>query len=51
MILPRREESKVTLMATPTHLVREGALRSFPSTPTHAGDVVRYSRGMANGES
>ena len=45
------EESKVTLMATPTHLVREGALRSFPSTPTHAGDIGRYSKGIANGES
>jgi len=28
------EGSKVTLVATPPHLVREGMLRSFPSTPT-----------------
>jgi len=30
----QEEGSKVTLVATPPHLVREGMLRSFPSTPT-----------------
>ncbi|MFT6168933.1 MAG: DNA-binding MarR family transcriptional regulator [Celeribacter sp.] len=51
MIWCLNTESKVTLMATQTHLVREGVLRSFPSTPAHAGYVDRYLGGMADGES
>jgi len=40
------EVSKVTLVATPPHLVREGMLRSFPSTPTKPSGVdTQFFRG------
>jgi hypothetical protein len=41
------EGSKVTLVATPPHLVREGVLRPFPSTPTHFQVVPHFSEGIA----
>ena len=44
------EGSKVTLVATPPHLVREGMLRSFPSTPTKPSVAVsQYYRGGCHG--
>lgn len=40
------EVSKVTLVATPPHLVREGMLRSFPSTPSKLSALdTQYFRG------
>jgi len=46
----QNEVSKVTLVATPPHLVREGMLRSFPSTPTKSSAAVSlYFRGSCHG--
>lgn len=40
--------SKVTLVATPPQLVKEGMLRPFPSTPTQIHVAQSTPKGVTN---